>query len=127
MADILVVDDSPIVRSLVRVHLTGRGYNFTEAADGLEALTLARAKSFTLIVADLDMPKLSGYSLIRELRGTKDALSRTAPIVVLSSWEPTGLDAEFLDKEGCLFCPKPVGMSTLTNAIDRLLARTQPD
>jgi two-component system chemotaxis response regulator CheY len=68
VAHILVVDDEPIVRNLVRRTLETVGHEVTEAEDGEVALAASREKPVDLVVADLFMPVMDGLQLIVQLR-----------------------------------------------------------
>jgi two-component system chemotaxis response regulator CheY len=65
---ILVVDDTRSMRKMVAAVLETAGYTVEEAADGVEALELARRHVYDLVVTDQNMPRMDGISLIRELR-----------------------------------------------------------
>ena len=67
-ASILAVDDSASMRQMVSFTLKGAGYDVVEAADGVEALKIARTRSVNLVITDVNMPNMDGISLIRELR-----------------------------------------------------------
>lgn len=82
-ASILTVDDSPSLRMAIRIALTGTGYTVSEAGDGLEGLNAAKASSFDLIIADLNMPNMDGLTMIRELR--KDPAQCGTPIIFLTT------------------------------------------
>ena len=68
MASILAVDDSVSMRQMVAFALEGAGHDVLEAADGTEALGIARDCKVDLVVTDVNMPKMDGITLIRELR-----------------------------------------------------------
>jgi len=68
MASILAVDDSASMRQMVSFTLKGAGYDVIEAADGVEALNIARGKGVNLVITDVNMPKMDGISLIKQLR-----------------------------------------------------------
>lgn len=68
MARVLAVDDSVAMRQMVSFTLKGAGYEVLEATDGQEALELAKSAEVDLVVTDVNMPKMDGISLIRELR-----------------------------------------------------------
>jgi two-component system chemotaxis response regulator CheY len=68
MASILAVDDSASMRQMVSFTLKGSGYEVVEASDGVEALTVAKTRSFDLVVTDVNMPNMDGIELIAELR-----------------------------------------------------------
>jgi len=68
MASILAVDDSASMRQMVSFTLKGAGFEVVEAADGVEALSIAKGRSFNLVITDVNMPNMDGISLIKELR-----------------------------------------------------------
>ncbi len=68
MASILAVDDSASMRQMVSFTLKGAGYEVIEAADGVEALNIARSKGVNLVITDVNMPNMDGISLIKQLR-----------------------------------------------------------
>jgi two-component system, chemotaxis family, chemotaxis protein CheY len=80
---ILAVDDSPSVRQMVKLTLSGAGYEIVEASDGAEGLSKARASTLDMVVTDLNMPVLNGLGLIRELR--KLPAYRGVPILFLTT------------------------------------------
>lgn len=67
-ATILAVDDSASMRQMVRFTLKQAGYEVIEAVDGMEALELARGKTVNLVLTDVNMPRMDGITLVRELR-----------------------------------------------------------
>lgn len=80
MSRILVVDDEFRIREIIKKYATFEGYEVKEAADGMEAIELANKEDFDLIIMDVMMPELDGFSACREIR----KLSST-PIIVLSA------------------------------------------
>ena len=70
--DILIVDDDPQIRSVLRIALKQAGMELTEAGDGVEGLAKARSGRFDLIVLDIGMPQMDGLDMCRELRNTHD-------------------------------------------------------
>jgi two-component system chemotaxis response regulator CheY len=68
MSSILAVDDSPSMRALVRATLEEAGYDVVQASDGLEALEIARTRNVNLVLADVNMPRMDGVTLVKELR-----------------------------------------------------------
>jgi CheY-like chemotaxis protein len=76
---LLIADDEPAVRKLIRVTFEGDDFNVLEAADGVEALTLARIELPDLLLLDVVMPGLDGVEVCRQLKGDPD----TKRIVVL--------------------------------------------
>ena len=80
MYHILVVDDEPRIRSIIKKYAEFEGYTVTEAADGMEAVHFCRSADFDIIIMDIMMPELDGFSACREIR----KLSQT-PIIMLSA------------------------------------------
>ena len=80
MYKILVVDDEIRIRSIIRKYAEFEGHEVTEAGDGMEAVTLCRNGSYDIIILDIMMPELDGFSACREIR----KFSQT-PIIVLSA------------------------------------------
>lgn len=80
MYHILVVDDESRIRSIIRKYAEFEGHEVTEAGDGMEAVTLCRKESYDLIIMDIMMPELDGFSACREIR----KISQT-PIIMLSA------------------------------------------
>lgn len=83
MERILVVDDSASMRQMVTFTLKGAGYDVTDAVDGDQALSIAKNSRFNLVLTDVNMPKMDGITLIRNLRGLPDY--RTIPILTLTT------------------------------------------
>src|SRR6188472_3390037 len=79
MAKVLVIDDIAANRELIVALLTHQGHQSFEAADGLEALALARAKRPDLVISDILMPTMDGYEFVRRLRADP-AIARTTVI-----------------------------------------------
>ncbi len=68
MARILAVDDSAAMRQMVGITLSSAGHHVQQAADGVEALRIAERERFDLVITDVNMPKMDGITLMRELR-----------------------------------------------------------
>jgi CheY-like chemotaxis protein len=115
-ATILVCDDDPSLRELVRAVL-GPGYRFVEAADGAEALGLAREERPDLIVLDVMLPGLSGIEVLEELR-TDDGL-KEIPVVVITAWSHAEIDAQVAGADR--FVSKPFDPAELSTAVEELL------
>lgn len=79
---ILVADDSVTVREMERRILENQGYAVDIAVDGMEAWNLLRTVSYDLLVTDIDMPRMNGFELIRQVRG--HASVKGLPVVVVS-------------------------------------------
>ena len=80
MARILIVDDEKMIRNVVREYAEFGGYETAEAEDGMEAVEKCRTEDFDIIIMDIMMPRLDGYSAIKEIRKTKQI-----PVIMLSA------------------------------------------
>jgi len=80
MAHILVVDDEMNIRKVVREYAEFEGYQVTEAENGMEAVGLCHENDYDLIIMDVMMPRLDGYSACKEIHKTKNI-----PVIMLSA------------------------------------------
>ena len=80
MYRILVVDDEARIRSIIKKYAEFEGHTVTEAGDGMEAVRLCRKEQFDLIIMDIMMPELDGFSACREIRKVSGT-----PIIMLSA------------------------------------------
>lgn len=81
--NILVVDDDPDIRDVLKLTLEGEGYNVQEAANGKEALEMVRKVNPHLLLLDFKMPVMDGGEVSRTLK--KDILLQHLPIIMLTS------------------------------------------
>ena len=110
---VLVVDDEPPIRKLLRMGLTAQGYQTLEAPNAKTALDLL-AQNPDLIILDLGLPDMLGHDLLRTIRARNDRV----PIVVLSSRGDEAGKVQALDLGADDYVTKPFGM-------DELLARVR--
>ncbi len=108
---ILVVDDEPPIRKLLRMGLSTQGYEILDAPNGKTALELLASKP-DLVILDLGLPDIQGHDLLRTIRVRNDSV----PIVVLSSRGDEAGKVQALDLGADDYVTKPFGM-------DELLAR----
>lgn len=80
MYKILVVDDEPKIREVIKEYAEFSGYEVTEAEDGMSAIGLCKLNDYDLIVMDVMMPKLDGFSACKEIKKLKDI-----PVIMLSA------------------------------------------
>ena len=109
---VLVIDDEPPIRKLLRVGLSAHGYQIMEASSGKMALELLGGQPPDLIILDLGLPDMQGHELLRTMRARNDMV----PIVVLSSRDDEAGKVQALDSGADDYVTKPFGM-------DELLAR----
>jgi two-component system KDP operon response regulator KdpE len=108
---VLVIDDEPPIRKLLRMGLTAQGYQILEAPNGRTALELLSEEP-GLVILDLGLPDIQGHELLRMIR----ARNESVPIVVLSSRGDEAGKVQALDFGADDYVTKPFGM-------DELLAR----
>ena len=77
---LLIVDDEANIRRVVKEYAEFEGYTAEEAGDGMEAVAKAKENDYDLIIMDIMMPRLDGFSACKEIRKTKDT-----PIIMLSA------------------------------------------
>ena len=80
MAHILIVDDEQNIREIIKKYALFDGYEVSEAADGMEAVEKCRSCTYDLVIMDVMMPELDGFSACREIRRTQDV-----PVIMLSA------------------------------------------
>jgi PAS domain S-box-containing protein len=116
---VLLVDDDPEILEATGQLLREWGYTVDEARDGATALSLARGARPDLILVDLMMPVMDGWTLIQRLREEKVAVD--VPVVVFSADRDTREKAQQLDADAAL--RKPFELEELQEVVERLLAR----
>ena len=119
MTRILAVDDSPSMRDIVRIALSGAGFEVTPAADGQQALDLARQSSFDLVLSDVNMPVMDGIALIRALRA--EAGYRHTPILMLTTESSADRKREGKDAGATGWIVKPFDPAQLVATMHRVL------
>ncbi|MBB3147448.1 two-component system KDP operon response regulator KdpE [Phyllobacterium trifolii] len=110
---ILVVDDEPPIRKLLRLGLSTQGYNVIEAMNATAAIEQIALAQPDLIVLDLGLPDLSGYELLRRWRDAGSDL----PVVILSSRTDEGGIVQALELGADDYITKPFGMNELVARI----------
>lgn len=80
MSHILIVDDEEKLRAIIRKYAEFEGYTITEAKDGMEAVNLCREHEYDLVILDVMMPELDGFSVCKEIRRNRDV-----PVIMLSA------------------------------------------
>lgn len=80
MYKLLVVDDEPKIREVIREYAEFNGYEVTEAGDGMSAVGLCKLNKYDLVILDIMMPKLDGFSACKEIKKIQDV-----PIIMLSA------------------------------------------
>jgi two-component system, OmpR family, KDP operon response regulator KdpE len=120
-ATILIVDDEPQIRRVMRTTLTSHGYSVIEAKSGDEALDTLRSERADLIILDVNMPGTSGVETCREIRRTSDT-----PIIMLTVRNTEKDKVQALDAGADDYVVKPFGADELMARIRAALRRAVP-
>jgi two-component system cell cycle response regulator DivK len=119
--NVLIVDDNPMNMKLVRVLLTGEGYEVRTAADALEALEILKEWRPLLILMDIQLPGIDGLELTRRLKADPD--TNQIIIIGLTAYAMKG-DEERILAAGCdAYIAKPIDTRTLPGVIATLIEK----
>lgn len=118
MGNILIVEDDPNIRKMVRVNLVKRGYTVSEAKDSHQALALFQKVPVDLVLLDLVLPGLSGVDVCAWIRARSDV-----PIIVLSARLEEDLKVAALDAGADDYVTKPFGQEELLARVRAFLRR----
>ena len=123
MADVLVVDDNPVVRSLAVYALEASGLRVREAADGVEALqALAEGEPVDCVVLDIMMPRVSGHQVLEALLAAKGGDPAVGPPVLMLSCKTDDEDVTRAFSLGAVeYMTKPFDPEELVAAVRTLL------
>ncbi|MCA9996664.1 MAG: response regulator [Anaerolineales bacterium] len=116
---ILVVDDEPLLRRLLRSMLERGGFQVDEAQDGLDALSKIQTKVPDLLIVDYMMPKMDGPDTCRAVRCHEQTAH--VPVIMLSARTDDRSAQHSLDAGATLCLQKPLGFRDLVGSVERLL------
>jgi DNA-binding response OmpR family regulator len=117
---VLVVDDSKTVVNMLKFGLMQQGFQVIACTDGEEAYEKTVEMLPDIILADLDMPKLNGYQLVKYLKERKE--TRNIPVVIISSRESRAEATRGLRIGAAAFVSKPFTMDKVLSNVERLTA-----
>jgi DNA-binding response OmpR family regulator len=119
---VLIIDDDPLVQNLVRGQLESEQFRVVSASDGIEGLTLARDIRPTVIILDIHLPRLDGWTVLAELKS--DAALSQIPVVMMSVEEQRARGYSF---GACEYLVKPVEPERLVNVVRRAILPSAGD
>jgi CheY-like chemotaxis protein len=123
--DILIAEDDALVRGYLRHLLEREGYTIAEAADGIQAVDLARRHQPRCVLLDLGMPGKDGFTVARELR--LDPRTRTAHIHCLTGRMDSAAREQAL-RAGCeMYLTKPVNTTQLLEVVGQQVKAAEPE
>ena len=116
---ILSVDDSASMRQMVRLTLSGAGYDIVEAVDGKHALDMVGSHAVDLVITDLNMPNMDGLALIKALRAHPSC--KGVPIIFLTTESDEAKKGEAKQSGATGWITKPFRQDQLQAVVRRLL------
>ncbi len=123
--NVLLVDDSPTVRTIVRTFLMELRPTFLEATDGERALRLIRLSPVDLVIADVRMDPMDGITFVRTLRQDERPRIRDVPVLMLTGERSEEVRRKGLEAGANAFVTKPIDPKTLLETIGRVLPGTR--
>ncbi|WP_447973646.1 response regulator transcription factor [Nitrospira sp. Kam-Ns4a] len=114
---ILVVDDDPDIRSILRDRLAAEGYAVETAADGAAALEALQTQAYIGVMLDLGLPDMDGLEVLRQLRHFHPAL----PVIIITANESRTREAQALDLNPQAILLKPFNFSLLQETLARCI------
>ncbi|HEX5064317.1 MAG TPA: response regulator [Kofleriaceae bacterium] len=119
---VLIIDDDPMVQHLLRGHLESEEFRVVSAQDGVEGLTLAREVRPTVIILDIHLPRLDGWTVLGEIKG--DPALASIPVIMMSVEEQRARGFSF---GACEYLVKPVEPDRLVTVVKRALLPSDGD
>lgn len=119
MTRILAVDDSASMRQMVSFTLKGAGFDVREATDGVEALAIAKAEKFDLVLTDVNMPNMNGIELVKTLRQIDTY--RFTPMLMLTTESASDMKMQGKQAGATGWIVKPFNPDQLLSTIKRVL------
>jgi CheY-like chemotaxis protein len=114
-AKVLIVEDSPTARAVIKVYLVGHNLEFLEAGNGADGLAIARQEHPSVIVVDLKMPGMDGLTFCRNLRS--DPRIKATPVILLTGSKGDEIRREALRSGASFFMTKPIDSRELTERV----------
>lgn len=119
-ARVLIVDDSPTIRNIIKIYLMTLKLEIHEADSGTRALELCRLTPPNLVISDVNMPGMTGVELVTALRAGEGGPT-DVPILLLTSETEAGLEERALRAGATEFIRKPVAAKPLIDAVRKHL------
>ena len=121
MANILAVDDQLVMRQMVSVVLETDGHKVTTAEDGLDALQKINQQQFDLVISDINMPNMSGITLVKRIREIDNY--QYIPILMLTTEDAQYRKDKARANGASGWLTKPFDPPRLQNAVNRLILK----
>lgn len=118
---ILIVDDEEDTRRSLTDLLSQQGYTVNTASDGHRAVTALEEGGADLVILDLNMPDMTGLSVLRRLQGRRPGL----PVIAISAYASKEMKLELLQEGARSFFPKPIDIDALLEEVSSILKRDE--
>ena len=121
MPKLLVIDDEPMARLILKTLFEADGYEILEAADAVEGLQFARQHKPQLIVTDLHMSQMNGLEFLAKLKS--DPSIKDIPVIISSARSSAEVQKTCLEAGALQYVPKPVDLIAFRKRVKELLDR----
>jgi two-component system chemotaxis response regulator CheY len=121
--NVLLVDDSPTVRNIVKIYLMNLKVSTVEADDATRALQILRLVPVSLVIADINMPGMDGITFVKEVRASAMPQVRSVPILLLTAEKNADLRQKGHEAGANAFIQKPVSHHELTETVRQFLSK----
>jgi len=121
--NVLLVDDSPTVRNIVKIYLMNLKVSTVEADDAARALQILRLVPVSLVIADINMPGMDGITFVKEVRASQMPAVRSVPILLLTAEKNADLRQRGTEAGANAFIQKPVSHHELTETVRQFLPK----
>jgi DNA-binding response OmpR family regulator len=117
---VLLVDDEEDLIKVLKIRIVAEGYEFMSAKDGKKMLDALKIKKPDIILLDIMLPNMDGYSALREMR--KDEKNANIPVIVISAKEKKNMGELFAFEKIAFFIEKPFDMKELMEKISEAIS-----
>ncbi|WP_426754499.1 response regulator [Myxococcus sp. Y35] len=121
--NVLLVDDSPTVRNIVKIYLMNLKVSTVEADDAARGLQILRLVPVSLVIADINMPGMDGITFVKEVRASSMPQVRSVPILLLTAEKNVDLRQRGTEAGANAFIQKPVSHHELTETVRQFLTK----
>ena len=118
---LLLIDDSPTIREIIKIYLMGRSLEFVDAENAERGLTLVGLMPIKLIIADIKLPGMDGVEFVRKLRSDPRPHIKKLPVILLTGQKSMDLRQQGLQAGANAFIEKPISSTALNELIAKLL------
>ena len=116
---ILIIEDEPAIRSILSELLTDAGYTIEAAEDGLEGITKFRQQAFSLVLLDILMPKIDGYTVCEMIRQESDV-----PVIILTALDEEEAQVRAFELKADDYITKPFNILEVKARLKAIMRRT---